>query len=295
MSQPIKVFVSYSRRDKEYKEELLEFLAPMRRNNVIQIWNDKDIVPGEQWEDELLDRLTTADMVIFLLSPSLLNSDYIHRVEIKGAMERHKKGELIIIPILIRNSDFAESDFKTFQGLPCDLKPVSTWEDRDSAWLSVTKGLKRVIESIQKKIETKKASSSIQNNSANPPSNQNINTGDGIAVQNINSQGDVNININQNSSTSSPEVASNGLQIFDKARTAIVNTNTEDAIKILTDYTKTKDSQKYNSLLMLSSQLNGIKQEKILKTRREDDIDISINRINNALLSIISDLEKEVK
>jgi len=46
MSQPIKVFVSYSRKDKEYKEELLEFLAPMRRNDIIQIWNDKDILPG---------------------------------------------------------------------------------------------------------------------------------------------------------------------------------------------------------------------------------------------------------
>jgi len=114
MSQPVKVFVSYSRKDKEYKEELLEFLAPMRRNDIIQLWNDKDIVPGEQWEDELLERLTTADIVIFLVSPSLLNSDYILRVEIKGAMERHKKGELVIIPILVRNSDFAEGLFKGF-------------------------------------------------------------------------------------------------------------------------------------------------------------------------------------
>jgi len=143
MIEPIKVFVSYSRKDKEYKEELLEFLAPMRRNDVIQLWNDKDIVPGEQWEKELLKRLTTADIIIFLVSPSLLNSDYIDRVEIEGAMERHKNEELVIIPILIRPSYFEESKFKTFQGLPGDLKPVADWDSRDSAWLNVTQGLKR--------------------------------------------------------------------------------------------------------------------------------------------------------
>ncbi len=253
---PIKVFVSYSRKDKDYKEELLEFLAPMRRNDTIQIWNDKDILPGEQWEDELLERLTTADIVIFLVSPSLLNSDYIHRVEIKGAMERHKKGELVIIPILIRNSDFAESDFKTFQGLPSDLKPVSTWEDRDSAWLNITKGLKRVIESIQKKKERNTTTTSVGNNP-------------------------------------SGETMPDDSTVFDKARTAIVNTKMKDGIELLMNYTKINHKDRYNSLLLLSSQFNALKKDRELKVRRDDDIDISINRLKNSLFSIIDNLEKE--
>ena len=257
MSQPIKVFVSYARKDKEYKEELLEFLAPMRRNDVIQLWNDKDIVPGEQWEDELLERLTTADIVVFLVSPSLLNSDYIHRVEIKGAMERHKKGELVIIPILIRNSDFAESDFKTFQGLPSDLKPVSTWEDRDSAWLSVTRGLKRVIESIQKK---KATSISTTNNSTYPA------------------------------------VSNDALSILRNAQQLIAKGKTEKAVELLLEYTESNDfSDVYNELILQSGKLSNVEREKRLGTRSSSDISVETARINNALLSIISDLKEEVK
>ncbi len=269
MSQPIKVFISYSRKDKEYKEELLEFLAPMRRNNVIQIWNDKDIVPGEQWEDELLERLTTADIVIFLVSPSLLNSDYIHRVEIKGAMERHKKGELVIIPILIRNSDFAESDFKTFQGLPADLKPVTTWDDRDSAWLSVTKGLKRVIESIQKKIEAKKATPSTQNNSTIPPSNPNTNTGDSLAAS---------------------------ISSLNEVRSLIGSGKTKKAIELLSQYIESNNlKNERNDLILQSGKLSNIQQDQLRGIKSSSEIGIEMSRINYALLSMITDLEKEVK
>jgi len=271
----------------------------MRRNDIIQLWNDKDILPGEQWEDELLERLTTADIVIFLVSPSLLNSDYIHRVEIKGAMERHKKGELVIIPILIRNSDFAESDFKTFQGLPSDLKPVSTWEDRDNAWLNVAKGLKRVIQSVQKKIEEKETATSTQNTTITPLSNKNHISGDGIAVQNLNSEGDINITINQNSPTP-PQNLSNTpvdtVAILKEAQSLIASGKTKKALESLSEYTQSQNlDDEYNELILQSSKLSNIKKEELQGIRNSSEIRVEMARINKALLSIISDLKEEAK
>jgi len=210
-------------------------------------------VPGEQWEDELLERLTTADIVIFLVSPPLLNSDYIDRVEIKGAMERHKKGELVIIPILIRNSDFAESDFRTFQGLPSDLKPVSTWENHIS--------------------------------------------GDGVGLQNIHSQGDVNINISQNSPAqpqNSSNTPTNAIPTLDEVRSLIGSGKTQQAIELLSQYTESNnlDSER-DDLILQSGKLSNIEREKRIGTRSSSEIGIEMSRINYALLSMVTDLEKE--
>lgn len=296
MNQPIKVFISYSSRDNEYKEQFLEFLAPMRRNKTIQLWNDRDILPGEQWEGELLERLTTADIVIFLVSPSLLNSEYVNRVEITRAMERHKRGELVIIPILIRSSHFKESRFKTFQALPSDLKPVSNWDDRDNAWLNVTQGLKRVIQSIQKKSTTTPSKTTATTTTS--PSNQNQISGDGITVQNINSQGDTNINTNQNATTqqNSPGTLADAISSLDEVRSLIGSGKTKKAIELLSQYTQSNNlDSEHNDIILQSGKLSNIEREKRIGTRSSSEIGIEMSRINYALLSMVTDLEKEAE
>lgn len=256
MSQAIKIFISYSRKDKAYKEELVEFLAPMRRKGIIESWNDKDIIAGEQWEDELLEQLAAAHIVIFLISSSFLNSDYINRVEINGAIERHKNRELVIIPVLVRSSDFLTSDLSSFQSLPSDLKPISTWNDSDSAWLNVTEGLKKVIQSIQKRND-KKAESTTKQATPNSPS-------------------------------PAPQ------SVLEQAQKEIAKGKTQKAIDLLSDYTREKRiDDEYNNLIILSGRLSSIKREQQLGTRSRNEIDIARNQINAALLSIISELEDE--
>ncbi len=146
MSKPVKIFVSYSHKDKTFKEELVEFLSPMKRNATIDLWTDDRIDPGELWDDEIKNELKAADIVIFLISPSFLNSGYIERVEIKETFDRLQRKEVAIMPVRVRPSDVRSSKLSAFQALPSNSIPVSKWDDRDSAWLDVTKGLKRMIE-----------------------------------------------------------------------------------------------------------------------------------------------------
>ena len=145
MNQPIQIFVSYSHADEAYKDELLKHLSLLRRQGKVAPWTDRDIVAGEEWESSIFDRLDGAGLVVLLVSADFLASDFCYDREMKRAIERHERGETIVVPVILRPCDWHSAPFAKLQGLPKDAKPISSWDDDDEAWLDVVKGLRRVI------------------------------------------------------------------------------------------------------------------------------------------------------
>ncbi len=140
-----KVFISYSHKDEIHRESLEEHLAMLKRQDIISVWHDRKIIPGDDWKKLIDENLESADIVIFLVSSSFLGSDYCNDVEVKRAMERHEEGSARIIPIIVRSCDWNECEFAKYQAVPTNAKPITTWEDIDIAWLDAIKGLKRYV------------------------------------------------------------------------------------------------------------------------------------------------------
>lgn len=90
--------------------------------------------------------METSDIIVLLISPDFIASDYCYEKEMRRALERHDKGESILIPVIVRPSDWERSPFSKLQALPTDVKPVTKWTNRDEAWLDVAKGIRRAIE-----------------------------------------------------------------------------------------------------------------------------------------------------
>ncbi len=74
--EPVSLFHSYSHRDEEHLDDLREHLAPLRRDGVINEWHDREIGAGGEWKGEIDERLKTADIILLLISPAFLDSDY---------------------------------------------------------------------------------------------------------------------------------------------------------------------------------------------------------------------------
>lgn len=146
----IKVFISYAREDSNYVYELSRHLTGLIRNGLIEAWTDLGTLPGSEPDTEIRAQLEAADIIIFLISPDFIYSDYIHDVEIKKSIERYDKGEIQIVPIIVRPCDFNSFFFKKFQALPQNAKAISTWDDKDEAWSNILEGLKRVINGFDK-------------------------------------------------------------------------------------------------------------------------------------------------
>lgn len=153
---PVTIFLSYAHQDEAFKNELVEFLAPLSNAGKIAVWNDREILVGDEWNQEIIKALNEAQLILFLISPAFLASSYINKVEITKAMERHESGQVRLVPVMIRKCDFnshvvegAKYRINDFQGVPTNLKPITHWPIRDDGWMDVVKGLHRVLDKME--------------------------------------------------------------------------------------------------------------------------------------------------
>ena len=73
---PIKSFISCSHRDEGFREQLQEHLHALERRGLIEVWQDRRIAPGEEWEGAISEDLETAGIVLLLVSSSFIASPY---------------------------------------------------------------------------------------------------------------------------------------------------------------------------------------------------------------------------
>lgn len=149
MYMSIEIMCCYARADQEYIKKLDEHLALFQRLKYITFWTDQNIRPGVEWERELAAHLDKAQVILLLISPSFLASDYCYGKEMQQAMARHEQGEVCVIPIIVRPvAGWQDAPFGKLQALPRDAKPITTWRDEDEAFLNVAEGVDRVVRAI---------------------------------------------------------------------------------------------------------------------------------------------------
>jgi len=134
------IFVSYAREDAHYKEELLKHLHALIIRGDVAIWDDNKLKAGDRWEQRIYDALDNSNIFIALLSSDYLASDFCN-IEYQRAFMHDK----IIVPIIIRPCAAHLLDISSLQFLPKDAKPVSTFADRDEAYMQVVTELKKIL------------------------------------------------------------------------------------------------------------------------------------------------------
>src|SRR6266487_413378 len=146
---PLSIFISYAHEDESLLQQLEGHLSQLRRQGLIADWHDRRILAGEEWAQKIDEHLEAASIILLLISPNFLASDYCYDKEMKRALERHQHGEARAIPIILRPCDWQSSPFARLQSLPRDGKAVTTWQNQDEAFLVIAEGLRRIIERQQ--------------------------------------------------------------------------------------------------------------------------------------------------
>ena len=142
---PLKLFYCYAHEDKVLRGALDSHLSILRRQGLIDVWYDGQISPGADWECEIERRLSTADIVLLLVSAAFLASDYCFGIEMKQALQRHEEGTARVIPIILRPVDWEDTPFSKLQVLPSGGKPVTKWQDPDEACEDIARNLRTVV------------------------------------------------------------------------------------------------------------------------------------------------------
>ena len=151
---PIEVFISFSHKDDDLREELVTHLSNLRRQGKISAWHDRAIEAGEEWEAQIKGKLESAQIILLLVSSSFMASDYCYDIEMERAIERHDAGSARVIPILLRPCDWKGSPFSKLKILPKDGKAVTDWRNQDTAFVDVVQGIRQAVDSLAKNGET---------------------------------------------------------------------------------------------------------------------------------------------
>src|SRR5436190_23248797 len=141
------VFISYSHKDAKFLDQLIEHLAYYERNNLIEVWSDKNITPGTQWREEIKQAIEYATVAVLLISPSFLASSFIAENELPPLLHAAEKEGAIILPVIVRPSNFDDTELAKFQAVNSPSMPVAKMKgyQRDEFWAKVVKDIKKAI------------------------------------------------------------------------------------------------------------------------------------------------------
>ena len=143
-----KLFFSYSHRDEQLRDQLEVQLAMLKRQGVIETWHDRRITAGEDLDHAISGHVEEDDVILLLVSPDFLASDYCYDVEMTRALERGRTGEAVVIPVILRPCDWHHAPFGKLRASPTDGRPVTMWANHDEPMLEVARDVRAAVERL---------------------------------------------------------------------------------------------------------------------------------------------------
>ncbi len=145
-ASPVSVFYSYAVEDEKLQRKLETHLSSLRHQGLISDLHHQKIVAGSDRAQSINSYLESASLILLLISPAFIASDYCYDVEMQRAMERHRAGLAVVIPVLLRPVDWHDAPFASLQFLPRNDRPVAQWTDRDAAMVAIVEGIREAID-----------------------------------------------------------------------------------------------------------------------------------------------------
>lgn len=143
----LKLFITYAHKDIEARDKLIMYLAVMKREGLINIWHDNEILPGDTWRDSISSSLAEVDLLLYLVSANSLASENCNK-ELAEALNANVR----VIPIILDHCDWIDHQLSDFQVLPDSGKPISVWENEDEGWQSTVSGIRKAIHQIRSQV-----------------------------------------------------------------------------------------------------------------------------------------------
>ena len=140
----INIFITYAHKNVEAKDKLVTYLATMKREGLINIWYDNEILPGDRWRDSISDTLAKADILLYLVSNDSLASKNCNK-ELAVALDANIR----VVPIILEHCDWLVHHLSYFQALPNKGKPIDAWRDEEEGWQSTVAGIQKLILQMQ--------------------------------------------------------------------------------------------------------------------------------------------------
>ena len=144
------VFISYSRRDSVWLEELKPHLGSLAKEKGFDstFWDDTKIDAGTNWREEINQALESAKVAILLVSKYFLNSEFITSVELEILIKAAKKMQTVILPIIVGPCRYEQHpELSKFQSVNKPSEPLEGMDkvQFENVFLKVTERVDKIL------------------------------------------------------------------------------------------------------------------------------------------------------
>jgi hypothetical protein len=135
------LFYAYAAQDVRMHEQLEKHLRALKQRGALADWHSRVVGSDAAWRTEVSPHVAQADVVMLLVSGDFVSHEYCYGPEVHLALERHLRGEVRLIPVLLRPCNWKSTPFGALHPLPQDGKPVSRWRSAELAFQSIVAGI----------------------------------------------------------------------------------------------------------------------------------------------------------
>ena len=115
----LRIFCAYASEDRAFFRGLERALAIQRHQGLISLWHHGELLPGSEWDSEIRHQMHAAHIILLLISPAFLHSEYSWNNEMQWAMTRHTSGDACVVPIILKPTpDWEKTPLGQLQALP---------------------------------------------------------------------------------------------------------------------------------------------------------------------------------
>ena len=155
---PVRLFVSYAHDDERQLKRLDSILDVLEQQYGLASWRDKRLIAGEEWDEEIRQRLEDMDIFLFIASQSSLARRYIRDPELRRARERREADGVEVVTVKLEPCACDEDPFLgKMQRLGSKSRSIAEAPLKSAAWEQVRKDLLPVIQKVRAKKERRKS------------------------------------------------------------------------------------------------------------------------------------------
>ena len=158
---PVTVSLLSAQEDLASLETLVRHLAPLCERERMILWNRQMVRGGEKWEQTVAHHLQTDELVILLLSADLFASEHFQSY-VAMVSDRWRKGEAVLLPLLVRPCRWQETDLRVVPVLPRTHQAISSAPHPEVVWVEMVEEISQIVQEIRSRRSANSVSVSLE-------------------------------------------------------------------------------------------------------------------------------------
>ncbi|MEM9822803.1 MAG: toll/interleukin-1 receptor domain-containing protein, partial [Bacteroidota bacterium] len=140
------IFVSYSPKDKQYVAEIKKHFKPFEQQ--LKFWDHDQILPGQNWKEEIQSAIDQTKVIILLLSADFLASDFIASNELPALLQAAEKDGAVVLYVILKPCLFEVVDeLQQYQSMNPANIPLLKMDaiEKEELYVNLVRQAKRIL------------------------------------------------------------------------------------------------------------------------------------------------------